>query len=124
MKSITSKLIVFVFCRLFLCATAIVLIALILERGSILNGGMSKWLILLVFASVVCMLISLTVIQQVRKITEQSVKKFRNEAAAACAKTSENLRLIAEVLDKNAFLMDEFVCMINDQDVEGNDVYK
>ena len=122
MKSMTSKLIGFVFCRLFLCAAAIVIIALVLERGAILDDGMIKWVLLLIFAFAVCMFVSLTVIHQVRKITEQSVKKFSDDAVSACAQTSENLRLIAALLDKNALLMDEFVYTLNQRDVESNDV--
>ena len=122
MKGVTSRLVGFVFCRIILCVSATVLIALILENCSFLRGSVTKWLIMLFFAAAVCMFISLTIIEHVRIITEQSVKKFSDEAAVACAKTSENLRIMAEVLNKNAYLMDEFVCMINKRDVEGNDV--
>ena len=121
MKSVTSRLIGFVFCRLFLCATAIVLIAIALERSSIFTSSMGKWLFLIAFAFAVCMFVTLTVIQQVRKITEQTVKKFSEDAFETFAKTSENLEFIAKVLRKNAFLMNEFVDMISDQDDKSND---
>ena len=124
MKSMTSRLILFVFFRLFLCATATVLIAVVLERGSIFVAGVAKWLFIFAFAFAVCLYISLSVIQLVRETTKQSVKKFSDEVVAACAKTSENLLLIPEVLDKNAFLMDKFVFMINERDVGSNDVSK
>ena len=121
MKSVTSRLIGFVFCRLFLCAIAIVLIALALERGSIFYGVMGKWLFLFGFAFAVCMLVTFTVVQQVRKITEQTVKKFSDDAFETFAKTSANLEFMADVLRKNASLMNTFVHMITDQDDENND---
>ena len=115
----------YIFCRLFLSAIAIGLMAIALERSSYLSGSMISWLFLMTFAVIICTYVTLIVILRFRKLSEQSeqsARKLNEETISAFAKTSDNLRLIAEVLNKNASLMERLACMMNESNIEKNDV--